>query len=362
LEKLLVPSIYDLLIRRSKKEKPVAATKTAKTKEYTDMTLSEKMNRLLIGQDKAISTIVPFIEMHLAGLAPEGRPLGVVMLLGPTGAGKTRTTEALAEALHGSPKNTIRIDCAEFQMDHEVAKLIGAPPGYLGHRETQALLQQSKINGIASENSQISIIVFDEIEKAAPSLCRMLFGVLDKASLRLGDNTSVNFENCLIFMTSNVGEKELKNLENPAFGFSGKSGRTGTALEIPTAQQDKIGTAAIKRRFDRAFFNRLDAVITYRSLNREDCANILELVIEDSRRLISTRLGMRSFRVEVTAAAKERLIDEGVSPEFGARELKRVWQRRFIQPLASMVANGDVGAGRTVTLGIANGVFDIRIS
>ena len=156
--------------------------------------LAARLRELLVGQPEAIDIIVPYVQMYQAGLAPDGRPVGVVLLLGPTGTGKTRTVEALAEVLHGSSKNLLKIDCGEFQMEHEVAKLIGAPPGYLGHRETQPMLTQAKVNAVASEESEISLILFDEIEKAAPSMTRLLLGILDKATLRLGDNSSVNFE------------------------------------------------------------------------------------------------------------------------------------------------------------------------
>src|ERR1700685_94964 len=161
--------------------------------------LAARLKDLLVGQPEAIDTIIPYIQMHQAGLAPEGRPVGVVLLLGPTGTGKTRTVEALAEVLHGSSKNLLKVDCGEFQMEHEVAKLIGAPPGYLRHRETQPILTQQKLSSVTSEKCQLSIVLFDEIEKAAPSMTRLLLGVLDKAVLRLGDNTAVNFEKSLVF-------------------------------------------------------------------------------------------------------------------------------------------------------------------
>ena len=138
-----------------------------------------ELSRRVIGQPQAMESIVPYIQMHQAGLAPEGRPLGVFLLLGPTGTGKTRTVEAVAEVLHGSSKNVLRVDCGEFQMEHEVAKLIGAPPGYLGHKETQPLLSQAKLASVISEQSDISIVLFDEIEKAAPSMTRLMLGILD---------------------------------------------------------------------------------------------------------------------------------------------------------------------------------------
>src|SRR5689334_25114617 len=170
--------------------------------------------------------------MFQAGLAPEGRPAGVFLLLGPTGTGKTRTVEALAEVLHGSSRHVLRVDCGEFQMEHEVAKLVGAPPGYLGHRETHPVLTQAKLASVASENSSLSIILFDEIEKAAPSMTRLLLGVLDKATLRLGDNNTVNFERSLIFLTSNLGAREMRDRLRPGFGFEAITGNaSGATLE-----------------------------------------------------------------------------------------------------------------------------------
>ena len=173
----------------------------------------------VVGQPAVAEIIVPYIQMFQAGLAPEGRPVGVFLLLGPTGTGKTKTVEALAEVLHGSEKNLLKVDCGEFQMEHEVAKLIGAPPGYLGHRETQPILTQQKLNSVTSEKSVLSIVLFDEIEKAAPSMTRLLLGVLDKATLRLGDNTAVNFEKSLVFLTSNLGAREMLKEISPDFGF-----------------------------------------------------------------------------------------------------------------------------------------------
>ena len=178
------------------------------------------MSSKVVGQPNVINVIVPYIEMFQAGLAPENRPVGVFLLLGPTGTGKTRTVEALAETLHGSSRNVLKIDCGEFQMEHEVAKLIGAPPGYLGHRETQPMLSQQKLTSVTSDKCGLSLVLFDEIEKAAPSLTRLLLGVLDRGVLRLGDNSVVNFEKSLVFLTSNLGAKEMMREISPDFGFA----------------------------------------------------------------------------------------------------------------------------------------------
>ena len=228
--------------------------------------LASRLTELLVGQPEAIETIVPYIQMHQAGLAPDGRPMGVVLLLGPTGTGKTRTVEALAEVLHGNSKNLLKVDCGEFQMEHEVAKLIGAPPGYLGHRETQPMLTQQKLNAVTSENCALSLVLFDEIEKAAPSMTRLLLGVLDKGILRLGDNTIVNFEKSLVFLTSNLGAREMMREINPEFGF--QSARTADRADL-TSKLQGIGLNAVRKRFSPEFVNRIDCIITYQPLTVE---------------------------------------------------------------------------------------------
>jgi ATP-dependent Clp protease ATP-binding subunit ClpA len=316
------------------------------------------MNELLIGQAESIGAIVPYVQMHEAGLSPEGRPIAVVLLLGPTGTGKTRTVEALAEVLHGSSKNLLRIDCGEFQMEHEVAKLIGAPPGYLGHRETQAMLNQTKLNSVASESSDISIVLFDEIEKAAPSVSRLLLGILDKATLRLGDNTSVSFEKSLIFMTSNLGAKELRRANKPDFGFESMLPACACS---DRKKSSSIGMAAVRSKFSPEFVNRIDSVLTYKPLDREACNLILDQIFIGFSRLILQRLGSSGFRLQCTVAGRSLLLDTGTSLEFGARELKRTVQRNFIQPVAALYAQGNIPAGSTVILDAKGEEFNLLV-
>src|SRR5579872_860438 len=210
--------------------------------------LLEELSGRVIGQPQAMAQIVPYVEMFQASLAPEGRPAGVFLLLGPTGTGKTRTVEALAEVLHGSSRHLLRVDCGEFQMEHEVAKLIGAPPGYLGHRETQPMLTQQKLNAVTSEKCSLSLVLFDEIEKAAPSLTRLLLGVLDKGVLRLGDNSTVNFEKSLVFLTSNLGAREMMKEINPDFGFGAGAGMERSDL---TSKLQNIALVAVRKKFSR---------------------------------------------------------------------------------------------------------------
>jgi ATP-dependent Clp protease ATP-binding subunit ClpA len=315
-----------------------------------------RLSELVVGQPNAMAQIVPYVEMFQAGLAPEGRPAGVFLLLGPTGTGKTRTVEALAEVLHGSLKNVLRVDCGEFQMEHEVAKLIGAPPGYLGHRETQPMLTQNKLAAIASEGCGLTLVLFDEIEKAAASLTRLLLGVLDKAVLRLGDNTQVNFERTLIFMTSNLGASAMRREMNPDFGFATlvPAERRGLAKKL-----EGIGMGAVRRKFSPEFVNRIDAMLTYQPLKPEALRKILDQHIEELERHIEKRLMDRAFEVEVGKAAREFLLAKGTSDEFGARELKRTILRQLTQPLAAMVANGEIEPGATVRVEVLEGELKI---
>jgi len=296
--------------------------------------------------------IIPYVQMHQAGLAPEGRPAGVFLLLGPSGTGKTRTVEALAEVLHGSEKSLLKVDCGEFQMEHEVAKLIGAPPGYLGHRETQPMLTQQKLNAVTSEGCSLSLVLFDEIEKAAPSMARLLLGVLDKAALRLGDNSTVSFERSMIFLTSNLGARAMLKAIQPDFGFQSMTG--APARELPK-RLEKIGLAAVRRRFTPEFVNRIDAVVTYRTLDTDSLAAILDQQLNDLQDHLNTRLGDRSFPLELTAASRQFLLRSGTSAQYGARELKRTIHRNLTQPLAAMVAGSKIEPGAKVQVDLADG-------
>ncbi len=316
------------------------------------------LSQRVVGQPAATRVIVPYIQMYQAGLAPEGRPVGVFLLLGPTGTGKTKTVEALAEVLHGSEKNVLKIDCGEFQMEHEVAKLIGAPPGYLGHRETQPMLTQQKLNGVTTEKCNLSLVLFDEIEKAAPSMTRLLLGVLDKGILRLGDNTIVNFEKSLVFLTSNLGAREMMREINPDFGF--QSVRPPERADL-TGKLQNIALASVRKRFSPEFVNRIDCIITYQPLTPESLSTILDLQIADLQNHVNTRLGARSFTLEVPFEARRFLLEKGTSAEYGARELNRTIHRHLTQPLATLVATGQVNPGVRVRVDLADDGESLRI-
>src|SRR5438094_10473550 len=195
---------------------PLDPTKTGRDAE----SLESNLRKMIVGQDEAIEQIVNIYQMHLTGMSAPGRPVGNFLFLGPTGSGKTRIVEATAEALIKNPRAVIKIDCAEFQHSHEIAKLIGSPPGYLGHRETHPLLSQEVINQYHTETTKVSFILFDEIEKASDALWNLLLGILDKANLTLGDNRRVDFSRTMIFMTSNLGAGEMSSILRPNLGFA----------------------------------------------------------------------------------------------------------------------------------------------
>src|SRR6266850_6774758 len=307
------------------------------------------LSQKVVGQSAATKAIVPYVYMYQSGLAPAGRPAGVFLLLGPTGTGKTKTVEAIAELLHGNEKKILKIDCGEFQMDHETAKLVGAPPGYLGHRETTPMLTQQQLLEATSRDCDLALVLFDEIEKAAPSLTKLLLGILDKGKLRLGDNTTVDFEKSLIFFTSNLGAREMMKEINPNIGF--QSANAKSPLEL-TTRLESIALGAVRKRFSPEFVNRIDAVVTYNPLDEQAIEAILDHDLRALQDHVNLRLGDRYFSIEISPEAKQFLLQKGISQEYGARELKRTIHRQLTQPLATMVARGEILPGGQVNVSV----------
>src|SRR5665213_140567 len=202
--------------------------------------LVQQFSRKVIGQDKATQTLVDILENHRAGFLDKTRPIGNALFLGPTGTGKTHVVEAFAESLFGTKRACIRIDCAEFQHSHEIAKLLGSPPGYLGHRETHPALTQEALDQFHTSDLKFSVLLFDEIEKASDALWSLLLGILDKATLTLGDNRKVDFSNTIIIMTSNLGAREMSKKD---IGFGGMD------EEQDQVRLEQIALSAAKSKF-----------------------------------------------------------------------------------------------------------------
>jgi ATP-dependent Clp protease ATP-binding subunit ClpB len=304
--------------------------------------LEKELHRLIIGQEEAIHEIVRTYQTYLAGLSPNGRPIGNLLFLGPTGTGKTRAVEATAEALLGNPRAIIKIDCGEFQHSHEIAKLIGSPPGYLGHRETHALLSQEALNQYHTENMKLSFVLFDEIEKASDALWNLLLGILDKATLTLGDNRKVDFSNTLIFMTSNIGAAEMSSLVSSKLGFHVSIGDGGNCALAPTARLARAGIEAARRKFTPEFLNRLDNIVVFRSLGNEELNRIIDIELERLQQRVQTASAGRPFLINVTGSARRFLLTEGVDLRYGARPLKRAIERLLVNPLSNLIASGQI--------------------
>jgi ATP-dependent Clp protease ATP-binding subunit ClpB len=304
--------------------------------------LETKLHRLVIGQEEAIYEIVRTYQTYLAGLSPEGRPIGNFLFLGPTGTGKTRAVEATAEALLGNPRAVIKIDCGEFQHSHEIAKLIGSPPGYLGHRETHALLSQEALNQYHTDSLKLSFVLFDEIEKASDALWNLLLGILDKGTLTLGDNRKVDFSNALIFMTSNIGASEMSSLVSPKLGFHVSTPDNSNCTPALTAKLSRTGIEAARRKFTPEFINRLDRIVVFRTLGNEELNRIVDIELERVQQRVRTASGGKPFFINVTGSARKFLLTEGIDLRYGARPLKRAIERLLVHPLSNLMASGQI--------------------
>jgi len=304
--------------------------------------LETKLHRLVIGQEEAIHEIVRIYQTYLAGLSPAGRPIGNFLFLGPTGTGKTRAVEATAEALLGNPRAVIKIDCGEFQHSHEIAKLIGSPPGYLGHRETHPMLAQEVLNQYHTDSMKLSFILFDEIEKASDALWNLLLGILDKATLTLGDNRKVDFSNALIFMTSNIGAAEMSSLVSPKLGFHVSTPDDSNCVTTLSAKVSRTGVEAARRKFTPEFLNRLDKIVVFRTLGNEELNRIIDIELEGVQQRVQTASAGKPFLINVTDSARKFLLTEGIDLRYGARPLKRAIERLVVQPLSNLMATGQI--------------------
>jgi len=308
------------------------------------------LRRKIVGQDAAVEKVVEIYQMFLAGLNAPNRPVGNLLFLGPTGSGKTRVVEALAESLFGDARACIKIDCAEFQHSHEIAKLIGSPPGYLGHRETHPLLTQEALNQWHTDKLKLSILLFDEIEKASDSLWQLLLGILDKATLTLGDNRRVDLSQCIIIMTSNLGACEMSNMVDGGLGFAQKT------TQVDASFDDKINRSAVdaaRRKFSPEFMNRIDKSVVFRTLRSEHLQQILEIELGMVQQRILMASAVNQFVFSCTPKVKSFLLHEGTDPKYGARHLKRAIERHSVFQLANLVATGQIKLGDFIRIDLS---------
>src|SRR5689334_3435224 len=339
------------MVRLNKKLDPTQTGQDAE-KLYTDL------HKRIVGQNEAIDHIVNIYQMYLAGMNGPGRPIGNFLFLGPTGSGKTRLVEATAESLVGDARAMIKIDCAEFQHSHEIAKLIGSPPGYLGHRETHPLLSQEVLNQYQTEKMKLSFVLFDEIEKASDALWNLLLGILDKATLTLGDNRRVDFSRTLIFMTSNLGASEMGSILRPNLGFAAseieKLHGTGQMDEDTTDKISRAGVEAARRKFTPEFMNRIDKVVVFKPLGQTELRKILGLELGILQQRIFNSATTTPFVFSLSEPARDHLLAEGTDMKYGARHLKRAIDRALVQPISNLIATQQVRGGDLIKVDFDN--------
>ena len=311
----------------------------------------ERLEARIVGQERAVRRMTGLYQIFLAGMNPINRPIGTMLFLGPTGSGKTRVIEAAAEVLFGDPNSVVKIDCAEFQHSHEIAKLIGSPPGYLGHRETSPMLTQENLDRMHTEDLKLTLVLFDEIEKASDALWQLLLGILDKATLTLGDNRRVDFSKCMLIMTSNLGAREMSELISGGIGFApGKGAKNPHDTEVDQKIY-RTAVEAARRKFSPEFMNRIDKVVVFRSLKEHHLRAILDLELQAVQDRIMLSAGTK-FVFQCSSEAKNMLLAEGIDYKYGARHLKRAVERFLVYPLSNLVATGQIGLGDLVFVGL----------
>ena len=326
----------------------VTATQTAHGKELdarkrssAACSFEQALRARIVGQDEAVQALVDLYQVFCAGLHSPGRPVGNLLFLGPTGSGKTRTVEAAAEILFGDSRAVIKVDCAEFQHSHEIAKLIGSPPGYLGHRETHPLITQEALAASHRGELKLSFLLFDEIEKASDALWQLLLGMLDKATLTLGDNRRVDLSQTMIFLTSNLGSNQIADLMQGSMGFVQPKDKATTGLH---EKVERTAVEAARRKFSPEFMNRLDKVVVFHPLNREELDEVLEIELRQvQKRVLDSTT--RPFLFQITTEGREFLLEEGTDQRYGARHLKRAIERNVVCPLSRLLATGQVHHG-----------------
>ena len=300
----------------------------------------------VVGQEQAVEALVDLYQMFCAGLQSPSRPIGNLLFLGPTGSGKTRIVEAAAEILFGDSRSVIKVDCAEFQHSHEISKLIGSPPGYLGHRETHPLITQEALAASHRDQMKLSFLLFDEIEKASDALWQLLLGMLDKATLTLGDNRRVDLSQTIIFLTSNLGGGQIADLLQGGMGFVQPNDKATTGLD---EKVERTAVEAARRNFSPEFMNRLDKIVVFHPLKREELDEVLEIELSNVQKRVLDA-ATRPFLFRITEEGRAFLLQEGTDQRYGARHLKRAIERHVVYPIARLLATAQVHQGDVLVI------------
>ena len=310
------------------------------------LNMEQDIHKRIIGQDEGIVSISKAVRRARAGLKDPRHPIGAFLFLGPTGVGKTELVRALAEFMFGSEENMIRLDMSEFQERHTVARLIGAPPGYIGYEEGGQLTETVRRKSYCT-------ILLDEIEKAHPEVFNILLQIFDDGHLSDAKGRKVDFRNCIIVMTSNLGSDLIKR--ETALGFSIKSEEAQTDKQGYERMKDKVMTE-VKRFFRPEFLNRIDATVVFHALSREHILAIVDLMMEQVRQELSEK----NIELETTQAAKEYLAEKGYDPNFGARPLRRLIQDTVEDKLSEELLSGNLNSGDTAIVDVEDGETVIR--
>jgi ATP-dependent Clp protease ATP-binding subunit ClpB len=318
----------------------------AEKRSATACQFEQAMREKIVGQDEAVQALVDIYQVFCAGLHSPGRPVGNLLLLGPTGSGKTRTVEAAAEILFGDSRAAIKVDCAEFQHSHEISKLIGSPPGYLGHRETHPLITQEALAASHRDNMKLSFLLFDEIEKASDALWQLLLGMLDKATLTLGDNRRVDLSQTMIFLTSNLGSGQIADLLQGGMGFVQPNDKPTTGLD---EKVERTAVDAARRKFSPEFMNRLDKVVVFHPLKSDELDEVLEIELGNVQKRVLDTVA-RPFLFRITEEGRAFLLQEGTDQRYGARHLKRAIERYVVYPIARLLATAQVHEGDVLVI------------
>lgn len=301
--------------------------------------MEKALLKKVVGQDLAVKKLVRIYQTFKCGLNTPGKPLGVLLFLGPTGSGKTRLVEALAEVTLGARNRMIKLDCAEFQKDHEIAKIIGSPPGYVGHDRTTPRITQMILDKWNRPDCKISILLFDEIEKASEDLFQLMLGMME-GRLTLGNNDAVDLTKTIIIMTSNIAADEMQRILSGSVNM----GFTSATIKAEDIDDELWKTAkdALKDKFSPEFINRISQSIVFRTLSPESLIKIIDIELDNIQdRLLNNG---NFIQLDVTLAAKQYICKEGIDPVFGARELNRMIERLLIEPMADILASKQIAS------------------
>ncbi|MDD5165583.1 MAG: AAA family ATPase, partial [Candidatus Pacebacteria bacterium] len=297
------------------------------------------LKKKIVGQDEAVTKIADTIRRSRAGIADPNRPIGSFIFLGPTGVGKTALTKTLAEFMFNDEKSLIRVDMSEFMEKHSVSKLIGSPPGYVGHDEGSNITETVR-------HRPYSVILFDEIEKAHPEVFNILLQVLDNGRLTDSKGRIVNFRNTVIIMTSNIGSQHIEKMEKLGFASPGTDGSNRDKANYAQAKEKVM--SSLKEHFRPEFLNRLDDIIIFDVLSPEAIKEIVQIQVAD----VVKRLSDKGIELILKPEAYEYLAKEGYNPQYGARPLKRLIQNKILTPVAKLIIGQELNKGGAITVGV----------